>query len=47
MAGFFASGALSPMRPDLTRIAGVVCAVAAIGLIAWMCFQSWGGVSPF
>jgi hypothetical protein len=28
-------------------LAGAVCAAAAVALIAWMCFRSWGGVLPF
>jgi hypothetical protein len=35
------------MKAGRTEIAGVICAIAAVALIAWMCFQSWGGVSPF
>jgi len=28
-------------------LAGAGCALAAIGLVAWMCFSSWGGILPF
>jgi hypothetical protein len=35
------------MKGGWTGIAGMICALAAVVLIAWMCFESWGGVSPF
>ncbi|MBY9066708.1 hypothetical protein K1X12_07340 [Hyphomonas sp. WL0036] len=47
MAGFFTSGARVTMKLDRMQLVGVICAVAAIGLVAWMCYQSWGGISPF
>jgi len=28
-------------------LAGAGCAAAAVALIAWMCFRSWGGILPF
>ena len=46
MAGFF-TFRITIMKAGRTEIAGIFCAIAAVGLIAWMCFESWGGLSPF
>ena len=35
------------MKPSRPNVLGAGCAVSAILLIAWMCFESWGGLSPF
>jgi hypothetical protein len=35
---------MKPSRPDLI---GFACAIAAMGIIAWLCFASWGGALPF
>ena len=35
------------MKLSRSDLIGGGCALAAIGLIAWMCFRSWGGILPF
>lgn len=35
------------MKPRHPEILGIGSALCAILLIAWMCFESWGGLSPF
>jgi hypothetical protein len=35
------------MKPAHHNLIGFACAIGAIGVIAWLCFASWGGMLPF
>ena len=35
------------MKLSRSDLVGFACAFAAMTLIGWMCFESWGGGLPF
>jgi hypothetical protein len=43
----FPFGARGSMKLSRSDLIGFACAFAAMALIAWMCLESWGGLSPF